>query len=71
MASLDLSAVFDVVNTELLCKRLDIIGIPADAVSLIRIWLTKRLIYVSIDGNNSYMIASDTGTIQGSILGPN
>ena len=70
MASLDLSAAFDVVNTELLCKRLDIIGIPADVVSLIKTWLTERLFYVEINGNNSCLISSNTGTIQGSILGP-
>ena len=70
MASLDLSAAFDVVNTELLCKRLDIVGIPADVVSLIRLWLTNRLLYVSINGDNSCLIATNTGTIQGSILGP-
>jgi hypothetical protein len=70
MASLDLSAAFDVVNTELLCKRLDIIGIPADVVSLIKIWLTERLFYVEINGVNSCLTESSTGTIQGSILGP-
>ena len=70
MASLDLSAAFDVVNTELLCKRLDIVGIPADVVSLIRLWLTNRLLYVSINGDNSCLLATNTGTIQGSILGP-
>ena len=70
MASLDLSAAFDVVNVELLLKRLDIVGIPADVVSLIRIWLTERLIYVSVNGDDSCLLHSDTGTIQGSILGP-
>ena len=66
----DFSAAFDIVNTELLCKRLDIIGIPADVVSLIRIWLTKRFPYVSVNGDNLHLIATSTGTIQGSILGP-
>ena len=70
MASLDLSAAFDVVNIELLLKRLKIIGLPPDVIKLIRIWLEKRLFYVSIDGNNSYLLTSDSGTVQGSILGP-
>ena len=39
-------------------KRLDIIGIPANVVCLIK------------DGENSCLIRSNTGTIQGSILGP-
>ena len=70
MASLDLSAAFDVVNVKLLLKRLNVIGIPTDVVSLIETWLTDRLFYVSVDGDNSYLTKSDTGTIQGSILGP-
>jgi hypothetical protein len=39
MASLDLSAAFDMVNTTLLLKRLVIIGLPTDVVELIKIWL--------------------------------
>ena len=70
MASLDLSAAFDVVNVELLLKRLNIIGIPSDVVSLIETWLSQRLFYVSINGEDSCLTASETGTIQGSILGP-
>ena len=41
MASLDLSAAFDVVNVELLLKRLQIIGLPDDLVSPIRNWLSE------------------------------
>jgi hypothetical protein len=70
MASLDLSAAFDVVNVGLLIKRLDIVGIPADVVSLIETWLSDRIFYVSVDGDNSYFIAMNTGILQGSILGP-
>ena len=70
MASLDLSAAFDVVNIELLLKRLKIIGLPPDIRKLIRIWLEKRMFYVTIDGNNSYLMTSDAGTVQGSTLGP-
>ena len=70
MASLDLSAAFDVVNIGLLVKRLDIIGVPTDVVSLIETWLTERLFYVSVNGDNSCLMHSDAGTIQGSILAP-
>ena len=38
MVSLDLSGVFDVVNVDLLLKRLQIIGIPEDLVDLIGKW---------------------------------
>ena len=54
MASLDLSAAFDLVNVNLLINRLQIIGLPQDLVNLIKIWLSNRLYYVSIDGANSY-----------------
>ena len=52
MASLDLSAAFEVVNVKLLLRRLDIIGIPSDVVSLVETWLTHRLFYVSIEGED-------------------
>ena len=70
MASLDLSSAFDVVSVELLLKRLVIIGIPSDVVSLIETCLIHRHFYISINDDSSYMIASESGTIQGLILGP-
>ena len=50
MASIDLSAAFDLVNTKLLLKRLKIIGLPPDILRLIELWLTKRSFYVNING---------------------
>ena len=70
MASIDLSAAFDVVNIGLLIKRLKIVGLPEDVVSLIEIWLKNRLFYVEIDDMVSNLYNIDHGTIQGSILGP-
>jgi hypothetical protein len=70
MASLDLSAAFDIVDVNLLIKRLTIIGLPPDIISLIRVWLSDRCCYVNINNNNSYFYDSLTGTVQGSILGP-
>ena len=70
MASLDLSAAFDLVNIELLLKRLRILGLPKDLIKLIQIWLTDRKFYVEIDGLCSMLLESDTGTVQGSVLGP-
>ena len=43
LASLDLSAAFDIVNVGLLIKRLRVIGLPDDIVNLVRIWLKERL----------------------------
>ena len=70
MASLELSAAFDVVNIDLLLKRLESIGLPTDVTKLIKLWLVNRYFYVTVNGDNSYMILSDTGTVQGSIMGP-
>ena len=70
MASLDLSSAFDIVNIELLLKRLTIVGLPMDVINLIRIWLSDRTYYVTAKGTNSFIRLSEIGTIQGSILGP-
>ena len=70
MSSIDLSAAFDVVNIKLLLKRLKIIGLPGDLIDLIAVWLSNRLFYVDIDGDCSFIKSTDTGTIQGSRLGP-
>ena len=70
MASLDLSSAFDVVNVELLIKRLKIIGLPSDVIDLISVWLHERQFYVSLDGKNSFVHESGVGTVQGSVLGP-
>jgi hypothetical protein len=70
MSSLDLSTAFDVVNIELLIKRLVIAGFPMDVVDLIRMWLKKSFYYVSIEGKNSTLYNLLLGTVQGSILGP-
>ena len=70
MASLDLSAAFDLVNIRLLLKRLKIVGLPDDVIDLVRVWLTDRFFYVSVNGNNSILFDLICGTVQGSILGP-
>jgi hypothetical protein len=70
VASLDLSAAFDVVNINLLLKRLRIIGLPNDLIELISVWLKDRSYYVSLDGINSVLRYIHLGTVQGSVLGP-
>ena len=70
MGSLDLSAAFDVVNIELLVKRLEILGLPGDVVALIEIWLKNRLFYIQVSDLNSNFFEINSGTIQGSILRP-
>ena len=53
LASLDLSAAFDIVDVRLLLKRLKIIGLPSDVVRLIEIWLSKRYFYVCVNSSES------------------
>jgi hypothetical protein len=68
VASLDLSSAFDVVDINLLVKRLKIVGLPSDMIYLITVWLKDRFFYVSIDGMNSTMFEILLGTVQGPIL---
>ena len=70
MASIDLSAAFDLVNIKLLMIRLTKIGLPKDILRLIELWLSKRSFFVNVKGENSIVIDLNCGTIQGSILGP-
>ena len=70
MASIDLSAAFDVVNIDLLLERLRIVGLPVDVVELTKVWLTNRSFYVELNDLNSVLHDINSGTIQGSILGP-
>ena len=70
MASVDLSAAFDVVNIDLLMERLRVIGLPEDVLTLIHIWLKNRYFYVELGDQTSIFHEINSGTIQGSILGP-
>ena len=70
VCSIDLSSAFDLVNIDLLLKRLKIIGLPNDLIALISAWLRHRLFYVCINGENSTYYELLLGTVQGSILGP-
>ena len=64
MASLDLSMAFDLVNVDLLVKRLKVMGMPADLTKLIREWLVGRSFYVQLGDDCSSLFDSDCGTIQ-------
>jgi retron-type reverse transcriptase len=70
VASLDLSAAFDVVNVDLLLDRLFIMGIPDDIIELLAAWLKDRAAYVEVSGECSSYFDVTSGTVQGSILGP-
>jgi hypothetical protein len=69
VASLDLSAAFDVINIELLKDRLKKVGLPDDLLVLLDSWLTGRTAYVEVSGFCSSYFNVGYGTVQGSILG--
>jgi hypothetical protein len=52
-ASLDLSLAFDLINIKLLLKRLKIIDLLYDIITLISAWPSGRSFYVSVDCKNS------------------
>jgi retron-type reverse transcriptase len=70
VASLDLSAAFDVVNVNLLMERLNAMGMPGDLIQNLSSWLTDRAAYVEVDGECSEYYLVQEGTVQGSVLGP-
>jgi hypothetical protein len=70
VASLDLSSAFDVVNSKLLLIRLAKMGLPQDIMGLLREWLVGRMAYVEVEGSCSEFFDLDSGTVQGSVLGP-
>ena len=42
MASLDLSAAFDILKVLLILRRLEILGLPSVVLRLIRTWITNK-----------------------------
>ena len=70
VASMDLSAAFDVIDVNLLLKRMKNLGIPEDVLNLIKAWLDGRIAYVEVGSECSEFYKIDFGSGQGSILGP-
>ncbi len=69
VASLDLSAAFNVVNVDLLLKRLENMGIPEDLTQILASWLKDRAAYVEVDRELSEYFSVPDGMVQGSVLG--
>ena len=67
---LDMSAAFDLVDTNLLLKKLNLYGFDENSVQWTRSYLTHRSQGVYIDGAMSSLLALEAGVPQGSILGP-
>ena len=67
---LDMSAAFDVVDHDILLKKLEIYGFQKEAINWMRNYLTGRSQAVYIDGALSSFLEVNVGVPQGSILGP-
>ena len=70
VASLDLSAAFNLVNVEILLIRLSAMGIPEDLVLILTDWLKDRSAFVEVNGHCSAYFLVEDGKVQGSALGP-
>ena len=66
----DYSAAFDLVDAELLIKKLGDMGCGRRAIKWVRSYLRERTIYVEVAGESSKRIVLDYGSPQGSILSP-
>ena len=66
----DMSAAFDVVDTNLLLEKMKIYGFDRDAVQWMWSYLTYRSQGVYIEGSMSRLLPLEAGVPQGSILGP-
>ena len=63
-------AASDVINRALLFKRMEIMGMPSDIISLIKDWLDELMFHVETNEEVSSIFPSDFGTAQGLVLGP-
>ena len=66
---LDLSAAFDLVNHELLVKKLELMGFDKSALNWFKSYLSGRSQCVHIDGQTSKLRHISVGVPQGSVLG--
>lgn len=67
---LDFSKAFDVVDREVLCAKLDHLGIRSNVLNWCRSYLSDRKQTVMIDGSSSQHNEIPYGVPQGSVLGP-
>ena len=63
-------AAFDMVDHDLLLKKLELFGLTEGALAWFRSYLSDRSQVVCVDGCNSPPLTVDCGVPQGSILGP-
>ena len=67
---LDFAKAFDVIDHELLCKKLHLYGIKDHSLQLIASFLNNRVQYTTVNSKSSCKQPVKYGVPQGSILGP-
>ena len=67
---IDMSAAFDVVDTEILLEKLKLYGFDRNAIQWTWSYLTYRSQAVYVEGSMSSFLPLEAGVPQGSILGP-
>jgi hypothetical protein len=68
VGSLDLPSAFNVVNINLLIKRLKVIGLPSDTIKLVSVWFEEQCLFINTTGVNSILFYILLGMVQGSVL---
>ncbi len=69
VASQILVQALEVMNVDLLLKRLKVMGMLADLIKLLMSWLNDRASYVKVDRECSAYFLLQEGTVKGSVLG--
>ena len=67
---LDLSKAFDLINHNLLLKKLEIYGLTESTLGWFKSYLSMRKQVVAVNGTASEFLDISRGVPQGSILGP-
>ena len=70
MIMLDLSAAFDVVDHDILLKKLALYGLDSATVGWFQSYLSGRSQQVFVEGSLSHSLGLEAGVPQGSVLGP-
>ena len=56
LGSLNLSSAFDIINRDLLYKRMDFMGLPPNSIGLIKDGITDRMYFVETGGESSKIL---------------
>ena len=67
---IDIQKAFDTVNHDILCKKLNAVGLNGNSVSWFKSYLNSRSQFVQVGNNSSDHNEVTCGVPQGSILGP-